>query len=246
LPPAQLSLPKSVRHRFAPWGPRGPRVTRADARLAVGLFAFALGLDGLWALIGSDTGSLTYGIADIPAHLAACALVLVWLRAFAGRQLSPPFAMAALVTSVAIEIDHVPGYLGSHVLTGRLPRPYSHSMLLVLAPAAVGWAFRRRELGALWGGIGCGVAAHLLRDLTTGPGAPLFWPISNTVVRLPYAVFAALLAAAALSVVVAPRILRVRDQLDARDHIGNGWARSARQKRPKLGVSRPRVGSHRR
>ena len=90
--------------------------------------------------------------------------------------------LAALVMSVAIDADHIPGYLGSHILTGGLPRPYTHSLatvVVLLALAAVrpnwrGWA----SGGAL------GVLSHLWRDLAEPKGSALalFWPLSDRAV----------------------------------------------------------------
>jgi len=48
-------------------------------------------------------------------------------------------------------------------------------------------------------GLAFGISAHLLRDLATGPGVPLFWPLSGAAVELPYVAFVAALLAAALS-----------------------------------------------
>jgi inner membrane protein len=204
LPAARPALePASRRPRL---GRLAARVAELpDAWLALAAAAFVLAVDQLWGLTGVSDGSLAYGLADDPAHLVTAALALVWLRSVIRTPLSAPFVLAALGASVAIEVDHIPGYLGSHLLTGSLPRPYTHSMLLVFAPVAIGLASRRRAISELSLGIGCGVAAHLLRDLATGPGAPLFWPISGATERVPYAVFAGVLASGALSVAAAGR-----------------------------------------
>jgi inner membrane protein len=49
-------------------------------------------------------------------------------------------------------------------------------------------------------GLSFGVALHLFRDLATGPGASLFWPLTGTVVTVPYAVYATALALAVAAV----------------------------------------------
>ncbi len=110
----------------------------------------------------------------------------------------PPlrFVVAALIASVAIDLDHVPAYLGSHLFGGDLPRPGTHGLLLVLALLGLAGALRRGPGRQITLGAAFGVSAHLLRDLATGPGVPMFWPVSDSVVAIPYAFFVAFLALA--------------------------------------------------
>jgi membrane-bound metal-dependent hydrolase YbcI (DUF457 family) len=69
-------------------------------------------------------------------------------------------------------------------------RPRTHSVATLLALAS-----SPRLDGAL-----VGVAAHLGRDLATGTNAvPLLWPFSNRPFEVPYAAYAAALAALALA-----------------------------------------------
>jgi inner membrane protein len=185
------------------------------------LVGAVVGLDLLWSVVVGSTGSIAYGFVDLPAHVAACAVALLAVLALPGPALSRRFVGAALIASVAIDIDHIPGYLGSHVVTGSLPRPYAHSVLLVALLVAIGAASRRRDARQVMFGIAFGVSAHLLRDLATGPGVPLLWPLSNSVASLPYAVYAGLLVGAAAGVAVmaphrSPRRRRARARLDAR------------------------------
>ena len=140
-----------------------------DAELTVALVGAVLGLDLLWGLVMGSTGSPAYGLIDAPAHLATCAVALLAAAAVGGSRLSRRFVAAALLASVAIDFDHIPAYLGTHALTGNLPRPYTHSLLLVIALLAIGSATRRRDLRLLTLGVAFGVSAHLLRDLATGP-----------------------------------------------------------------------------
>ncbi len=161
--------------------------------------------DLLWSLFEDSTGSLAYALVDEPAHLATCAIALLALAALTGSPLTRRFAVAALVASTAIDVDHLPHYLGSQLLMGSaLPRPYTHSLLLVALLLVLGWALRsgRREVAL---GIAFGVAAHLLRDLATGPGVPFFWPFSRSAVSIPYAVYAATLLLATATVAVTAR-----------------------------------------
>jgi inner membrane protein len=114
-----------------------------------------------------------------------------------------------LVASVALDLDHVPQYLGWNGLTEGAARPYTHSLVtpvvLLLAALAVNRYARQVALGAAFG-----VSAHLFRDLATASGVALFWPASSAGVRIPYLLYAAGLlclagAVAAVSVARAQR-----------------------------------------
>lgn len=154
-----------------------------------------LALDSGWALSGADTGSLAYGLIDEPAHLATCAVALIVL-ALAGRTPTRTFIAAALVASVAIDLDHAPQHLGFDFLTAGTSRPYLHCGLAVLVPLALALVLPR--LRPLLLGVAFGFAAHLVRDLVTGPGIPLALPLSDTSVRLPYVLYAGALVAVAV------------------------------------------------
>lgn len=167
---------------------RGPGLIRLTAALVAGVFV----ADLFWSLVADSTGSLAYALVDEPAHLATCAVALLALLA-AGAPVSRRFALAALLASTAIDVDHLPGYLGSHLLmASSMPRPYSHSVVTVVLLVALGLWLRgeRREIAL---GLAFGVAAHLFRDLATGPGIPLLWPLSAAPVTISYAAYAAIL-----------------------------------------------------
>jgi membrane-bound metal-dependent hydrolase YbcI (DUF457 family) len=163
------------------------------------LVGAVLCLDLGWALSGANPGSLLYGLIDEPAHLATCVIALI-LLALCGRTLSPPFVAAALLASVAIDLDHVPQHLGLHFLTSGTPRPYVHCALAVLVPLAAAALLPRWR--ALLLGIAFGFAAHLARDLVTGPGVPLALPFSDSAVRLPYLLYVGALAGVAVACLV--------------------------------------------
>jgi membrane-bound metal-dependent hydrolase YbcI (DUF457 family) len=162
-------------------------------RLSIALAGAVLGLDLLWSVVEGSTGHLAYGLVDEPAHLATCAVALLALAAL-GARLPARFVAAALIASVAIDVDHIPGYLGWDWMAGSLARPYSHSLTFVAGLAALGLLARNRNLRLASLGLAFGLAMHLLRDLATGPGVPLAWPLSSEIVSTPYAVFVGTLA----------------------------------------------------
>jgi membrane-bound metal-dependent hydrolase YbcI (DUF457 family) len=174
--------------------PQGKQLASAIS-LLVGL---VLGLDLLWAALDATTASLAFGLIDEPAHLATCAIALLVLVAASGRRPSTAFVVAALVSSVAIDLDHLPGYLGWDGLIGEAPRPFTHSLVPVLALLGFGFLAGDRYKAVMLG-IAFGASAHLLRDVATGPGVPLLWPVSITGVGIPYLAYAAMLACAAAS-----------------------------------------------
>jgi inner membrane protein len=142
-----------------------------------------------------------FGVIDEPAHLATCLVLLLSLAAVARRRSPLAFAGAAVVASVAIDLDHVPSYLGWHGLSSGVPRPDPHSLLtpavLILIGVLASGRSRQLALGAAFG-----VSAHLFRDLATGPGVALFWPLSTATVAPPYVIFPIGLAIAASTVVL--------------------------------------------
>jgi membrane-bound metal-dependent hydrolase YbcI (DUF457 family) len=171
----------------------------ASVPLLVGL---VFGLDLLWAASGISTGSLAFGLVDEPAHLATCAIALLALSLLLDRPLPPAFVAAALLGSVAIDLDHLPGYLGWDGLIGAAPRPYSHSLVPILVLLGFGFLVPRRYRAPMLG-LAFGISAHLLRDLATGPGVALGMPFSDAPVGVPYLAYALLLAALAAAAIVA-------------------------------------------
>jgi inner membrane protein len=171
---------------------------RAPVRKALLSFALVLvvvGLDGLARALNPSPHGLSavlLAALDEPAHLATAVLVVLCLRGPSRR-----FVGAALVASVAIDLDHVPGLLGSHVL-GDGARPLTHSLAGAVGVGLVTYAVARRaEVAA---GAFAGVLMHLVRDVATGPGIPALWPASDGSLRVGWASYLAaliLLAAAA-------------------------------------------------
>ena len=117
---------------------------------------------------------LLAGSFDETAHVLTTLLVL-W--AFSGRFFDR-LLVPALIASVAIDLDHLPGQLGYDWLTKGTPRPYTHSLLsiVVVLLAALCWKHRRD----LWFGIALGLAIHFWRDMAEpGSGVALMWPFSD-------------------------------------------------------------------
>jgi mannan endo-1,4-beta-mannosidase len=171
----------------------------------VALVGAVFGLDLLWSLLVGSTGSAAYGLVDVPAHLATCAIALLAVATVAGLRLPSRFVAAALFASVAIDIDHIPGYMGWSGLTGSLPRPYTHSLVLVLALAAVAWLSRGRATRQICSGLAFGVSIHLFRDLATGPGIPLGWPAETGIAHVPYLFYALVLGLTPLAALAPER-----------------------------------------
>jgi inner membrane protein len=167
--------------------------SRAALLIAVVVLAVA---DGISALLPASVPQAVEGMIDEPAHLATAVIVLAAMGWWGGRR----FAIGALVASVAIDLDHIPTYLGAHFLSQGTPRPYTHSLATVVIVGLVALALRGH-----WGdvllGAGVGLLSHLFRDMSEPgqqSGVALFWPISDASVRLPYAAYATSMVALVL------------------------------------------------
>ena len=133
------------------------------------------------------------GPLDWSAHVATAVILLVNLP----FRVSVAFTTAALIAAMVIDLDHVPGLLGSDFLSSGMPRPYPHSLITVLLLAGAGAALAGRIRVVLLGAA-FGVLAHLLRDIATGDGVALLWPLSSAAVRIPFWIEAAAIGALAM------------------------------------------------
>ena len=126
------------------------------------------------------------GLLDETAHLMTATLVMGSIP----RAVVRPVWPWVLVGTIAIDVDHLPLYLGAHEFAVDGGRPPSHSlaMVLLLRVGAARPALRRPLLG-----LAGGVMLHIVRDMATGPGVPLFWPLVSENFLLPYPVYVALM-----------------------------------------------------
>jgi hypothetical protein len=119
---------------------------------------------------------LSTGLLDEVAHLATAALGLLVLACVidAPRR----FYVAALVASVAIDLDHIPVYLG--LLADRVHRPVTHSLATVVVFAVAAAVSRRHR--AVLAGVATGLVLHFARDIAEGsPGVRMLWPLQGKV-----------------------------------------------------------------
>jgi len=126
------------------------------------------------------------GLLDEPAHVLTAVLLLAALLPLSATAVVP----WALAGAVLIDLDHIPLYFWGALASDGSGRPVTHSAATVVVLACAGAASRRGLRRALLG-LSLGVALHLVRDLGTGPGIPLWWPIGQHSVLIPYQVYVA-------------------------------------------------------
>ena len=159
----------------------------------VGAVAVVLLLDGLSGTRAWPVPVL--GLLDEPAHLLTAALLTAavpWAEIRRGWRW-------ILMGSVLIDLDHVPLYTfaGDFSVGGRPP---THSLVTVLALLVAALAIPRARWPLI--GLAGGCVLHFVRDLATGPGVALLWPIFQTPLRVQYPAHIALIALAAVWVSV--------------------------------------------
>src|SRR5215470_2951682 len=151
--------------------PAGDRGTVRSWTYPVLLAAVALGFDAANRHV--QFGLLSTGPLDEVAHLATAALGLLVLARFI--DVPRRFYVAALIASVAIDVDHIPPYLG---LGDPAQRPVTHSLSTVAVFAAAAAASRRHR--AVLAGVATGLVLHFARDIGEGyPGVRVFWPLQD-------------------------------------------------------------------
>lgn len=202
-------MPNRPRHRSigaqAPRGPMarvaGPPRNGAHHRrwrlirwLGLCLIASALVIVGADAAFHAFKPTLVIaGVLDEPAH-AATTIIILGALGWPGTR---GFVVAALVASIAIDLDHVPQYLGAHFLTAGTARPYPHSFVTLVAVLSVA-ALSRGRTRCLALGAELGLLGHMFRDMaepSSKAGVALFWPISDANVRVPYVIYGVVMGA---------------------------------------------------
>src|SRR5689334_23958245 len=117
---------------------------------------------------------LATGPIDEVAHLTTGALGMLALACFidAPRR----YYVAGLIASVAIDLDHIPLYLG---LGNPDQRPVTHSLTTVLV-IVVAAALSPRHRAVL-AGAATGLLIHFARDIAEGsPGVRMLWSLQYT------------------------------------------------------------------
>lgn len=135
------------------------------------------------ALQQRGLGVLATGLLDEPAHAATATLTLLTGAGWPSLRRHRSFALSAIAAAMAIDVDHLPIYLGFPQFA-ELGRPVTHS-LTTAAVLALAWLISGRRWPIV-AGAAVGVLLHFVRDVFTGPGVPLYWPLSDSIERLPY------------------------------------------------------------
>ncbi|HYY11910.1 MAG TPA: metal-dependent hydrolase [Kineosporiaceae bacterium] len=135
---------------------------------------------------------LVTAVLDEPAHLLTAGLLAAVLPGRARAVV--PWALAG---AVLIDLDHLPFYLWGALSTEGAGRPVTHSLATAAALAAAAAVVASRHLRTALSGFALGVGLHLVRDLATGPGVPLWWPVEDAGVLVPHAWYALVLGVAA-------------------------------------------------
>jgi hypothetical protein len=149
-------------------------------RESIGKWGYPLLLAGL--ALGFDAADrrvpfsiLDTGLLDEPAHLATGALSLLALACFI--DVPRRFYVAGMIASVAIDLDHIPLYLGLLGKAGQRPVTHSLATVIVVAGAAIAWRRHRAVLA----GVVAGLLIHFARDIAEGPpGVRMLWPLQDT------------------------------------------------------------------
>lgn len=169
-----------------PWGLAG--------RVVIG----CLSLIGLADLVmwRAELPLAVQALLDEGAHAATGLLGLAALT----TRVDPRAILAMLAGSVLIDVDHIPGLLGWHVLDQGTDRPYTHSLLIVGTVGLGAVIFGRRYRRVFWLAT-FALLLHLLRDTgePSGAGAPLLWPLTRRGYFLDYRWYAGCLLGLAVT-----------------------------------------------
>ena len=148
-------------------------------RGSIRLWAFPIVLAGVALAFDAADRTVPFSVLvngplDEVAHLTTGALGLLALACFIDAPLR--FYGAGLIASVAIDLDHIPLYLG---LGNQDQRPVTHSLATVVL-VVVAAAASRRHRAVLVGAV-TGLLIHFARDIAEGPpGVRMLWPLQDT------------------------------------------------------------------
>ena len=186
-----------------------PRCWRISSLAVLACLAVIAAADlMMWLLKPLPVG--VQGLLDETAHAATG---LVALSA-SGVAFELPVVLAVLGGSLLIDSDHVPGLLGSDVLTHGTPRPYTHSLVSVIAVAAAAMLARRdaRKLVVV---SGLALVMHFFRDMTEpdGVGVAWLWPLSDRSFALGYVWYAAAMGAFAATALAVRQLMSGRSAI---------------------------------
>lgn len=140
---------------------------------------------GPWNLAAS-------AVLDESAHLLTAALLWAAIRPW---RACPGVLPWVLVGSIAIDLDHLPLYLGHPDFLIAGGRPPTHSLTTVAVLALLALVTRRYRF---FGGLAIGALLHFVRDVATGHGLPLGWPVFDVSVHVPFVVYAVTVCTSAL------------------------------------------------
>ncbi len=142
-----------------------------------------------WAYGRAGDSFFPGGPLDEIAHVLTALLILEALP----RRVRDYAPFWVLLGSFAIDLDHIPGYLGYQFLTVGTPRPYTHSLLTLVALLAAGLAWRRGRLPLV--GLTLGAVLHFVRDLAegSGSGVSLLWPFTDHAFGYPHVAYVTLM-----------------------------------------------------
>jgi hypothetical protein len=178
----------AVRARLSP--ERWAQALRADLSplevLVCGAVLFAVD----WTYQRTGDAFFPGAPLDETAHFLTALLLLLAVPTGARARIAVP----ALIGSVAIDLDHIPQYLGHYFFTVGTPRPYTHSLLTLLVLVTLALAFRRHRRVLL--ALALGITLHFFRDLAegNGSGVALLWPLSDHGYSYSHTTYLALMA----------------------------------------------------
>ena len=165
--------------------------SRWTVLLPLGGLLFVVALD--LALAYRHWPVVLAGLIDEPGHLVTAAILLAALLPWRWRAIAP----WALAGSVLLDVDHIPLYsFWPGIAAEGGGRPVTHSLITAAVLLAGAAALKRWRIPLV--GLAVGVLLHLVRDLASGPGAPLLFPWTEAWVRVSERSYLAVVAVAAV------------------------------------------------